>query len=46
MMFGVFALWIPFYLVNSDRRKEELYSLRDCPKIINSQCEAPTTRRG
>ncbi len=28
MMFGVFALWIPFYLVNSDRRKEELYSLR------------------
>lgn len=28
MMFGVFALWIPFYLGNSDRRKEELYSLR------------------
>ena len=27
MMFGVFALWIPFYLVNSDRRKEELYKL-------------------
>ena len=27
MMFGVFALWIPFYLVNSDRRKETVPKL-------------------
>ena len=28
MMFGVFALWIPFYLVNSGRRKEGRDRLR------------------